>query len=196
MKKERTEWIRSKCVETTDNSIKRVLLIGDSITDGYYESVSVKLYGVAHVDYVATSYAVDSKMYNVLVKNFIKDSRYDVIHFNHGLHGKHMSAGLYKRRLKSVLSSVDKATKLVVATSTRVLKDGENMVDESWERKIVERNAKVKELCSELGCETDDLYPISVDMNYAHRTKDGFHYDKAGYDIFADKVSKTIKKLL
>lgn len=196
MKKERIEWIRSKCVDTTDNTLKRVLLIGDSITDGYFDAVSKKLWGIVHVDYLATSYAVDSKIYNVLIKSFIKDSKYDVIHFNHGLHGKHMSVKRYKKGVLRVLDNIDVNTKLILATSTRVLKDNENVVDSTWEKKVIERNQAIKEIAGIKNCAVDDLYPISVCMEYIHRTKDGFHYDNIGYDIFADKVSEEVKKLL
>ena len=91
MKKERFEWIESWCEETTNKDKPRVLLIGDSITRGYQQSVKEKLKDIAYVDYIATSYFIDMKIYRELIKSFVNDSEYSVIHFNHGLHGKNMS---------------------------------------------------------------------------------------------------------
>ena len=106
--KEQFEWIHSWCDETALNDLPRVLLVGDSITDGYQAKVRELLKGVCYVDYIATSYAVDSKMYNLLVGAFVADSKYDLIHFNHGLHGIHISKKSYKSRMKKLLSKIEK----------------------------------------------------------------------------------------
>ena len=89
--KEQFEWIHSWCDEAAQNDLPRVLLVGDSITHSYQEKVRELLRGVCYVDYISTSYAIDTKMYNQLVYNFMTDSKYALIHFNHGLHGIHLS---------------------------------------------------------------------------------------------------------
>ncbi len=196
MKKEWTEWIHSKCIETTNDNMPKVLLVGDSITDGYYNFVSKKLWDICRVDYVATSYAVDSKTYNAVVSNIIKDSNYAVIHFNHGLHGKHMSKSTYLSRIKKLLLPIDKNTELILATTTNVLKDGVNKIEPSWNKKVLERNELIRSFANEIGAKVDDLYPLSVNMDYSHRTSDGFHYDEFGYDLLAEQVSKIIRKII
>ena len=89
--KEQCEWIHSWCDETAQNDLPRVLLVGDSITNNYQEKVRGLLKGICYVDYISTSYAIDTKIYNQLVYAFMTDSKYDLIHFNHGLHGIHLS---------------------------------------------------------------------------------------------------------
>lgn len=196
MKKEWMEWIRSKCVETTASDLKRVLLIGDSITDGYYNAVSKNLWGKCRVDYIATSYAVDSKIYRTIIKTFVNDSKYDIIHFNHGLHGKHISEKNYKKLVSKLLTSFPKTAEIILATSTRVLKNKSQKIDDSWEKKLIERNRAIVEIANDLGFLVDDLYPISVQMDYSNRTSDGFHYTLKGYDILAESVSQSILKKL
>ena len=81
------------------------------------------------MDYIATSYAIDSKLYNQLIYNFMMDSKYDLIHFNHGLHGIHMAKRTYKSKVVKLLAKVDKAVKIILATSTVVFEEGNNRLD-------------------------------------------------------------------
>ena len=115
--KERFEWVNSWCDETTSSDLPRVLLVGDSITCGYQEKVRSKLKGVCYVDYISTSYAIDTKIYNDRVSSFFADSDYALIHFNHGLHGAHIYKRTYKSRLKKLLQRA-KNGKIVLATTT------------------------------------------------------------------------------
>ena len=52
--KEDIEWLRVWC-ENTNASARRVLLIGDSITENYQALVREKLADIAAVDYIAAS---------------------------------------------------------------------------------------------------------------------------------------------
>ena len=92
MKKGRYEWIQSWCDEADRTDKPRVLLIGDSITYGYQAIVRELLKDVCYVDYIATSYAADNKLYTLLVEGMAKNSDYDVIHFNRRLQGRQPQA--------------------------------------------------------------------------------------------------------
>ncbi len=190
--KERFEWIHSWCDETANDDLPRVLLVGDSITHNYQETVRELLRGVCYVDYVATSYAIDAKMYNQLVYSFMTDSKYDLIHFNHGLHGIHLSKKSYTSRMKKLLSKIEKDAKLILATSTVVYKEGNKRLDGAWMKRVKERNAAVAEIATEKGYAVDDLYTVSVAIPKEHRNADGTHYLKEGYDALAATVAKCI----
>ncbi|MBQ8428918.1 MAG: SGNH/GDSL hydrolase family protein [Clostridia bacterium] len=191
--KERFEWIHSWCDETANADLPRVLLVGDSITHNYQEKVRGLLRGVCYVDYISTSYAIDAPIYNRLIYDFMTDSRYDLIHFNNGLHGIHLSKRSYKSRLKKLLAKVDKEVKLVLATSTVVYKEGNKRLDGAWMKRVRERNAAMQELAAEKGYPVDDLYPVSVSIPKAYRYVDGTHYLKEGYDRLAETVAEKIK---
>lgn len=79
--KERFEWVQSWCDEAPSNDLPRVLLIGDSITRQYQDRVRELLRGKCYVDYFSSSYAVDSPIYQTLIKAFVGDSKYAIIHF-------------------------------------------------------------------------------------------------------------------
>ncbi len=196
MKKERWEWLRSWCDETNLNDLPRVLLIGDSITEGYQGKVREMLRGICYVDYVATSYAIDSKMYNELIKNYVQDSDYAVIHFNHGLHGFHMSARTYKSRMKKLLPKLEKKGKLILANTTVVYTQENKRLHTKDMKRVKERNLVVDELATQYGYPIDDLYTVSMEMSKEARLKDGVHYLDDGYEILATSVVESIKNAL
>ena len=194
--KERFEWIHSWCDETLNEDLPRVLLVGDSITHNYQEKVRELLRGVCYVDYISTSYAIDTKIYHHLIYSFMTDSKYDLIHFNNGLHGIHLSKRSYASRLEKLLAKVGKNVKLVLTTSTIVYREGNKRLDGAWMKRVRERNAAVLELAEKKGYAVDDLYPVSVSIPKEYRYVDGTHYLKEGYDILAAAVAEKIQQEL
>ena len=196
MKKEQKEWIHSWCDDTNESDLPRVLLVGDSITYGYQEKVRALLAGVCYVDYLATSYAVDMPIYNKLVETMAFDSKYDLVHFNHGLHGKHMSKRTYKSRLKRLLSKLEGKMKIMLAKTTFVYQEGNKRKDASWMKRVTERNEAMEELATEGGYAVDDLYTVSVQIPVEKRYVDGTHYLDEGYEILAQAVAAKIKEFI
>ena len=196
MQKKRKEWMQSWCDDTCENDLPRVLLIGDSITRGYESKVRARLQGVCYVDYVATSYAVDSPIYTKLMKAFVDDSRYALVHFNHGLHGIHMTKRTYKSGIKKLLLKIGKDKKLILATTTVVYHGRSKRKHGAWMKRVRERNDTIKELASDLNLAVDDLYIVSQGIPAEKRAIDGTHYMDDGYEILADAVAESIKNLL
>lgn len=196
MKKETFEWIHSWCDNTNNTDLPRVLLVGDSICYGYQEMVREKLKGVAYVDYIATSYAVDSKIYNVLIENFAKDSKYDLIHINHGLHGFHMSVTTYKSKMDKLIQKLLKVAPVILCESTAVNKEGNKRPHTDWRKKANARNGVVEELAKKHGLKVNPLFELSASIAPCHRIDDGFHFHPSGSDILADQVASIIKENL
>ena len=196
MQKERFEWIQSWCDEADKTDKPRVLLVGDSITHGYQAIVRELLQGVCYVDYIATSYAADNKLYIDLIEAFAKNSRYAVVHFSHGLHGVQMCPRTYKSKIKGLLLRLQEKSKIILAETTVAYREGNKRADPIWRKRITERNEIVAELITELGCEWDQLYDVSLKIPLSAREDDGVHYLDAGYEILADSVAKTILKVI
>lgn len=196
MKKERFEWARSWCDLADENNLPRILLIGDSITEGYQDLVRKALNGICYVDYFATSYAVDSKIYNTLVRTLVADSDYKIIHFNHGLHGKHMTKRAYQKGITKLLDFIKEKSKVILANSTQIRMQNNKEVDISWENKVKERNEVVADYAIKHDLPINDLYTISINMNQSKRAPDGAHYFKDGYLEFSNCVVNSILKLL
>ena len=192
MKKEQFEWIHSWQDENFNADLPRILLIGDSITHNYQGVVREKLKGRVYVDYVATSYGIDAKIYNQLVLNFANYNKYNLIHFNFGLHAKHLSKNVYKNRVKSLIVKLKNICQVTVANSTIVYNLGNQTLDESWMKRVDERNSAMQEISEELNVELDDLFSISKDIPKSMRYEDGTHYLPEGYSVLADKVCEFI----
>jgi len=190
--KERFEWVQSWCDEAPNEDLPRVLLIGDSITRQYQESVRKLLDGKCYIDYFSSSYAVDSPLYSKLIKAFIGDSKYAVIHFNNGLHGFHVGKRTYKARLKKLFKAFPGDCKVILANTTFVFEPGNVKPDKKWNKKVSERNSAIAELSEEFCFQTDDLYSASKTIDASGRSLDGTHFEEKGIAILADSVVKSV----
>lgn len=194
MNKERFEWIHSWCDYTERNDLPRVLLIGDSITHGYQTKVRQRLEGKYLVDYIATSYSVDCVFYNQLIAAFAADSKYDVIHFNHGLHGGHMTTEVYTSGMDALTASLSRIGKVILVTSTKTYNPGTEEPT-VFHEKVLERNAALLPLAEKYGCAVNDLYAVSASLPISAYSPDGTHFADAGYDALADQVAASILNL-
>lgn len=195
MKKETFEWICSRQDHNDKEDLPRVLLIGDSITRGYESIVCNRLRGTAYVDYIATSYAIDSKSYYNLIKSIFSYNKYDLVHFNNGLHGIHVSPKIYKKRLEKVLKMFSN-TKVVMALTTQLFYEGKSEIEKKWFQRVNERNESMLEIAKEYGISVDDLYTISCTLQKGDLYGDGVHFSNSGYEILSDAVEKSIKENL
>lgn len=186
---------------------KNVLIIGDSISIGYTPFVRDALQEEANVIHNYrnaryTGYGLDS------IYNWIGDTKWDVIHFNFGLHdmcyrsdvafrdkvnGK-LSTTLeeYGNNLREIAEILQKTNaKLIFATTTMVPENEPGRFAEDVEK----YNQVACEVMEDYGIEINDLYTLSLDVQPKYgKGNDDVHYLKEGYKIFADQVSDIIKK--
>lgn len=194
--KEDIEWLRLWCEDTNDGTLPRVALIGDSITEGYYQIVKEELRGVAKLDYLATSFSIASDMYMDTVKNFVKDSAYAVVHYNYGLHAFAVDEDTYALRFKEMLKFLSEQAKVVVGTTTTVLEQSLETEHEEWKDKVIARNEKAIAVAEELHAEINDLYAVCQALTKEDRNPDGVHFEESGYRAFAANVVTYIQKQL
>lgn len=194
--KEDIEWLRIWCEDVNDKTLPHVALIGDSITEGYYQFVKNALKGVAKVDYLATSYSVASDMYCETVKNFVKDSKYAVIHYNYGLHAFAVDEETYALRCRDLLRFIALQSKTIIATTTIVLDETLKAENVSWKDKVVARNEKLVTIAKNLDLEINDLNTVCKTFDLSKRNSDGVHFNEAGYAVLAENVVTSIKKQL
>ena len=119
------EWANFWWEHAPDTKLPRVLLIGDSITNGYHGDVARLLKGKANVDMLATSASICDPSLIAQVKLAVGDYKHAVIHFNNGLHGFHLDDAQYAaglKRLVETLKQLEPQAKLIWATSTPIVK--------------------------------------------------------------------------
>lgn len=194
-KKEDIEWLRIWCEETND-SLPRVALIGDSITEGYFRFVQKALEGVARVDVLTTSYSIESAMYRKSVKAFIDDSDYAVVHYNYGLHAYNVEDACYEQGCREMIAYFLNRSKTVIGTSTTVLNDDLQTESLYWKDKVRSRNEKLLAIARDMGLSVDDLNAVSHHLAGENRAPDGVHFSEKGYKALAKSVVESIQKVL
>ncbi|WP_339315210.1 SGNH/GDSL hydrolase family protein [Paenibacillus sp. FSL R10-2734] len=201
---EQYEWCQMWREEADKQDLPRILLIGDSITNGYHPFVQEQLRGLAYVDKLVTSKAIDNA---VLLKEIDymlmhgEDYVYQIIHFNNGLHGWHVPLEEYKESLDSVIQYIQSLSKakIVVATSTQVTTKGEHgKIDHDKNDRVIDRNRAASEVAVKHGLTITDLYtPMYGRSDYrVADPEDLYHFNEQGQRAQAVLVSAILKQFL
>jgi len=183
--------------------LPRVLLIGDSISIGYTLPVRELLKGKANVHRIpqnggATEVGLEK------MKSWLGDGKWDVIHFNFGLHdAKYLSETTqratreqYTANLRTLITQM-KATgaKLVFATTTPVPKGGILSPTRKFDS-IEQRNKIAVTLMQEQGVAIDDLYAVALPAMAKVGRENDVHFSPEGYALLAKTVAQSIETAL
>src|SRR6266567_2049103 len=118
---ESIEWCDIWISHANETNLPRVLLIGDSITRGYYSEVEKRLAGKAFVARLATSRFVADPVLLKEIALVLDETKFDVIHFNNGMHGWQHSEEEYRKAFPQFLAAISAhapQAKLLWATTT------------------------------------------------------------------------------
>lgn len=110
-KRENIEWTDVWFPNSNNHDLPRVLFIGDSITRAYYAAVEGKLKGKAYCARIATSKAIGDPALPAELTTFLSEAKFDVIHFNIGMHGWEYSEDEYRRYLPDLLGAIRKSAR-------------------------------------------------------------------------------------
>ena len=193
---EKIEWTYSDKTEKPDPALPNVLLIGDSITRAYYQAVARDLEGKANCYYFATSASVgDERLPPQLAEYFMMmHIRWDVVHFNNGMHGWGYTEQEYRQYLPEMLTAVRAgapAAKLVWASTTPVRKDKEGGASNS---RIDARNTIALELLAKQQIPMDDQHALMLQHQDLH--SDDVHFNAEGSGVQGKQVAESVMKLL
>jgi lysophospholipase L1-like esterase/dienelactone hydrolase len=200
------------------NEKPRVLLMGDSIRQGYAALVAKKLEGVAEV-FSFPENGGDTNATLKQLEGWIKDAKPPfhvpegktlplVVHFNCGLHDlkfgkkteKHqVPLDEYAKNLRAIAAKLQKFTPHVYfATTTPILDDrhATRKADfDRFDRDVKAYNERAVKVMLELDIPVDDLDRIVRDGDPAKLLgKDGTHYTAAGYERLANAVTDCVKR--
>lgn len=172
---ENTEWSIAYSFNLTDGKkgLPRVLLVGDSICNGYKDEVKRLLDGRMTVSYWISSYCVTSSGYLRLLSFYLDEAKYDVIHFNNGLHSLQTAEADYEKGLRAALKLIrakQPKAKVVWATSTP-LKDSQKT------EKVRRLNAVAAKVVAEFrNVGVDDLFVAMDPLDRERNWVDTFHF--------------------
>lgn len=192
-----------KRVTETDPKLPRVLLIGDSIANGYHQQVAGLLKGSANVDlWITPKNIADLEMIPHL-ESVLKHGPFDVIHFNEsGLHAWQTNAipkgqygSLFARYVKALKTHASSAT-LIWASSTPVTaKANPGDLDAEVNATVVEHNLAARKVVADQQVAVNDLYALMLDKLSLARG-DRWHWTAPGREIQATAVVAAIRKVL
>lgn len=186
-----------------ETGLPRVLLVGDSVSIGYTQAVRAKLKGRANVHRIpqnggATEVGLEK------MKSWLGDGKWDVIHFNFGLHDakfasetkQRASRDEYAANLRTLIAQM-KATgaNLIFATTTPVPKDGNLSPGRRFDS-IPERNKIAARVMEENGVAIDDLYAVMLPQMEKLGRPNDVHFSTDGYEVLATAVAASIEKAL
>ncbi|NOZ23223.1 MAG: SGNH/GDSL hydrolase family protein [Planctomycetes bacterium] len=171
-----------------DPALPRVLLIGDSISRGYTVPVRHELAGKVNVHRAPAncgSTALGLKKLDL----WLGDGKWDVIHFNFGIHDRNTPPKDYAERLEKIVERL-KATgaTLIWASSTPIPPNS----DKYEEGSSVRTNRIAEEIMKKHGIAIDDLYSfIKPDLARYQNPKD-CHFKGEGYRRLGKQVAAKI----
>ncbi len=195
--REGIEWAILRWEQTNDQTLPRVLLIGDSITNGYTGPVRGLLKGKANVDMLATSKNVCDPAFVLELTLATHGYKHAVIHFNNGLHGGHLTDAQYEaglRRMVAKLRELAPGAKLVWGSCTSAVTLPDKQLNPQSNGVVLRRNEIAARVMTELGIPIDDLYAAIVDHCDWH--SDSLHFNQEGYAALAASVVRAVEPSL
>jgi len=193
---ETIEWTWAAKPDAPDPALPNVLLLGDSITRGYYPEVTRLLAGRANCYLFATSAASgDPRLIHQVDDYFaMMPLKFAVIHFNNGMHGWKYTEAAYGNSLPQLVEALrakSHGAKLVWATTTPV-----HAADSggATNPRIDQRNAESLHTMQRFHIPIDDQHALMAAHDDLHNGS--VHYTEAGSAVQAKQVQQIIEKLL
>ena len=185
---------------TDDASLPRVLLIGDSISIGYTVPTRAALAGKANVHRAPTNCGPTIRGLEGL-DQWLGKGRWDVIHFNWGLHdlkrieGKHqVPIDKYEKNLAELVGRLKKTKATLIWCSTTPVPEG--CTPPRTNEDVVGYNAVAKKIMDEEGIAIDDLYAFALPQLEKIQLPANVHFSPDGSKVLAKQVAAAILKAL
>jgi len=176
-----------------DPQLPRVLLIGDSVSRGYTQSVRKALAGRANV-HRAPANCGPTSLGLKRIDVWLGNGKWDVIHFNFGIHDRNTPVAEYSQRLEQLVERMQRTGAKLVWASTTPIPD-----DPAKKQKadsIVERNKAAAEIMAKHGVVTDDVFTAITPHLDKMQNPNDVHFNAAGYEFLGQQVADAILKAL
>ncbi len=172
-----------------DPTLPNVLLIGDSVSNGYTLPTRAALAGKANV-YRAPENCGPTANGVRKLDAWLGDRRWDVIHVNFGIHDRSTPQADYEQRLDQIMTRLAQTgAKVIWASTTPIPRDDTKKQDPA---SIVALNEIGARLAKKHGFIINDLYAwINPEIDRYQRFND-VHFTPAGYQRLAQRVSNAL----
>lgn len=172
--------------------LPNVLLIGNSVMNGFKNTVIPGLKEKTNVDYWLTPKHLKSEFLFEDLARIVKYRKYDVIHFNIGLHGwpkGRIAENEYVPLLEKYVSTIKKNaenSRIIWSSITPVTETGKPELNKEINPTIAKRNKLAKELMNSFNIPVNDLYGL-VENQLELAKGDRFHWKEGGYELMGNQ---------
>jgi lysophospholipase L1-like esterase len=184
-----------------DPNLPRVLLIGDSISIGYTPDTRKLLAGKANVHRIPTNGGPTTTGLANL-KEWLGTSKWDVIHFNWGLHDIKMDKGphqvpidQYEKNLRDLVKQLKATGAKLIWASTTPVPEGK-LTPPRQNKDVIAYNAVARKIMEENGVAINDLYDFALPRLDKIQRPVNVHFTPEGSTTLAEKVAQAIQKAL
>lgn len=176
-----------------DPELPRVLLIGDSISRAYTQTVRKELAGKANVHRAPANCgptATGLKKMDV----WLGDGNWDIIHFNFGIHDRATPLDDYRERLEQLVARLKETGATLVWASSTPIPD---LPEKKWTAEsIVERNAVAAEVMKENNVAVNDLFLAISPLVAELQNPNDCHYREPGNQFLGKQVADFLSRQL
>lgn len=181
--------------------LPRVLLIGDSISIGYTLSVRELLKGKANVHRIPENGGNTNNGANKLAA-WLGSGKWDVIHFNWGLHDLRLNEGKHAVPLAQYEANLSALVKQLKATGARLIWCSTTPVPAGelnpprQNADVIAYNEAAQKVMREYGVATNDLYAYANPILRELQLPANVHFKPEGSAMLAKQVAANIEKAL
>lgn len=194
---------------TDDPALPRVLLIGDSISIGYTVDVRKELDGVANIHRIPTNGGPTTRGLQS-IDSWLGESKWDVIHFNWGLHDLKFvnsklqlvdpSEGEYQVPIEEYKKNLTKLVARLKETDAKLIWRNTTPVPEGAKGRIpgdaAKYNAVAAEIMKKNDIPTDDMFSFVKPQMDKLMLPANVHFTKPGSAALGEQAATEIKKAL
>ncbi len=173
--------------------LPRMLLIGDSVSRGYTLAARKGLAGKATVHRAPANCGPTASGLKHL-DAWLGDGRWDLIHFNFGIHDRNTPVADYAARLEQLVERLEKTGATLVWATTTPIPDKSEAGQTA--ASIVDRNAAAAEVMARHRVAIDDLFTFITPRLAEVQPPGDVHFTAAGYDLLGGQVAAAITAAL
>jgi len=186
------EWSIRFSYRTPEKDKPRVLLIGDSICNGYQNSVRALLEGRVNVTFWASSGCVTEKWYYRELEFVLEQENYGMICLNNGLHSGLSDIDDWSLAYEGVVKFIraklpDTLLSLTLTTPPR---------EPGIREKVLEINRRTLAVAKKYELPVIDLFGAMDGLDRTEYWADNLHFTQPGIDIQAGIISEHVLERL
>lgn len=173
-----------------DPALPRILLIGDSVSRAYTQTVRKKFAGKANVHRAPANCGPTSTGLKK-IDVWLGDGKWDVIHFNFGIHDRSTPIADYKLRLEQLVERMKQTDATLVWASTTPIPDVPKKKFSA--QSIIDRNVAAAEVMKRHNVITDDLFSAITPRLAELQNPEDVHFNGAGNEFLGEQVASFLE---